>query len=517
MNTRLAVFQMESVLGNIAQNAQKILDACEKSADAEILITPELALTGNVGDDFFNADFFNQVQCVLNQMAQEVHQNLPHLSLIVGTPILKNNALLNAAVLLQNGKIAKIHAKKPEHWEKRYFSGTEHADFYAPIFVKDLIISFSPPPLKASVVLKAQALNYAQNLKIAPNQIFLNRLGLDLPFIFEGQSTALDENAQCIWRAPAFEENLALLSLQNGKFFYEGDDPMLLEENTEQRIWQALVFALKRYFERNGFQYAVLGLSGGIDSGVVLALAVQALGKDKVKALILPSPFTSQESLEDAHQLAQNLNITPIEIPILPLMNAYEKALAKTFKKIPEPAMDTTFENLQARIRGQLIMAYANRTHALVLNTSNKSECAVGYSTLYGDLIGGISPIKDVLKTQIFALARYCNQKKEIIPLRMIEKAPSAELKPNQKDEDSLPPYPLLDAFLKSYIEESQPFSAIVQNGINPKTAGEILNKIKKAEFKRRQAPAGFLVSLRGFDYNFNFPIENAYGHNEQN
>ena len=515
MNTRLAVLQMESVLGDVSQNAQKILDAAAKCADAEILITPELALTGFVADYFLDRAFLNNVQESLASIAKEAQERFAHLSIIVGAPFLKNDVLLNAALLIHNGGIQKIHAKKPEGLEKRYFSDSEHADIFAPIFVKDLTVSFTPPPLVASVALKSAPFNHAKRASKNPNQIFLNRLGLEVPFIFTGDSHAFDKKGNKIWQAPAFAESLAFLNLQNGELILEGDAPENIEESAESRIWKALTFALKKYAEQNAFKTAVVGLSGGIDSGVVLALAVDALGAENVTALVLPSPFTSDESLEDAAAIAQNLKVSTVEIPIAPLMKAYEKSLAKPFKKLKELDADTTFENLQARIRGQLIMAYSNRSGAVVLNTSNKSESAVGYSTLYGDLIGGIAPIKDLYKTQIFALAKFRNTISSVIPERMISKPPSAELKPNQKDEDSLPPYALLDSLLVEMIEGEADEPALLQKGFAAHIIKDVGARLRRAEFKRRQAPAGFVMSERGFDWNWNYPLGAQFGENE--
>lgn len=508
MNTRLAVFQMESVLGNPRQNAQKILNAAEKCAQAEILITPELALTGFVADYFLNPLFLQEVHKALLFIAKESQARFPHLAIVVGAPFVKGDVLFNAAVLIQNGVIQKIHAKKPEGFETRYFSGLEHADIFAPIFIKDLSISFTPPQLVPSVCLKSAYFDCNKVATLHPNQVFLNRLGLEMPFIYIGQSHALNKKGQKIWQADAFGENFALLTLQNGELLLENEEPVISSESKESRIWAALVFALKQYTTDNHFKSTVLGLSGGIDSGVVLALAVDALGSENVTALILPSPYTSDESLEDAAAIAQNLNVATVQIPITPLMKSYEKSLSRPFKKIPVAPSDTTFENLQARIRGQLIMAYSNRTGALVLNTSNKSESAVGYSTLYGDLIGGIAPIKDLYKTQIFALANYRNTVSAVIPQRMISKAPSAELKPNQKDADSLPPYDVLDSILAELIENNTPAQDLIQKNFAPEDIiKDIAHRLKCAEFKRRQAPMGFVLSSRGFDWNWHYPI----------
>lgn len=518
MNTRLAILQMESVLGEPAQNAKKILDAAAKCTHAEILITPELALTGFVADYFFNPDFLNKVHQTLLFIAKKAQEDFPHLAIIIGTPFLKNEALLNAAILIHNGSIQKIHAKKPEGFEKRYFTSEEDADICVPIVIKDLTVGFAPPPLVASVALKSAPFNHQKTPSAAPNQIVLNRLGLEVPFIFSGQSHAFNKKSEKIWQAPAFDESLVFLNLQNGALVLEDNkftQTADFEESAESRIWNALTFALKKYALGNGFKTAVVGLSGGIDSGVVLALAVDALGAENVTALILPSPFTSQESLEDAAAIAQNLNVLTVEIAIASLMKSYEKALSKPFEQLKASKTDTTFENLQARIRGQLLMAYSNRSGAVVLNTSNKSESAVGYSTLYGDLIGGIAPIKDLYKTQVFALAKFRNTLSPVIPQRMIEKPPSAELKPNQKDEDSLPPYDLLDALLAEMIEGKADVPTLLQKGFAPHIIKDVGQRLRSAEFKRRQAPAGFVVSSRGFDFGWHYPIGAHFGENE--
>ncbi len=517
--TRVALYQMESVLGNCMANAQKIVARCEEVKNqADVLIAPELALSGWAGAYFKDEDFKRSLQKALHYILEESKTRFPQLSLVFGMPLDEDNA----AVWVKEGKIQGNHYKK-----------TAHADLVSPFLenslysmrVEEIEVAFASdfdpqngrPRSSPLVLLGSRPFGNEVSFKYPVQNIALNSVGLALPYIFAGESL-VKQNGEVLWQAPLFEEDCAIFNFdqEKGILKIESGAKTATPNNSFHRLWDALVFALQRFVRQNGFQKVALGLSGGLDSGLVLTLAVDALGKDKVHALILPSPYTSKESLEDAHQLLNNLNVASTTINITPLMESYEKVLQKPFETFPAPPNETTFENLQARIRAQLLMAYSNRTGALILNTSNKSECAVGYSTLYGDLIGGVAPIKDLYKTEIFELARWRNTLKEVIPLRMIEKAPSAELKPNQKDEDSLPPYAVLDEILKGIIENGWGVEVLKKKGFDEKTVREVFQLLRRAEYKRQQAPVGFLVSERGFDHAWHFPLGGFYGFYEQ-
>jgi NAD+ synthase (glutamine-hydrolysing) len=277
-----------------------------------------------------------------------------------------------------------------------------------------------------------------------------------------------------------------------------------------EEVYNALLLGTKDYVQKNGFHHVVIGLSGGIDSALVAAIAVDALGKEKVRGLYMPSPYTSQESFEDAHALAGNLDIKVITVPIDDIYKTYLDTLSETFKGTEQ---DITEENLQARIRGNILMAFSNKFGWLVLTTGNKSEMSVGYATLYGDMAGGFAVIKDVPKIMVYDLCKWKNEGKgrAVIPERLFWKEPSAELKPDQRDTDTLPPYPLLDPILKAYVEEDKSFDEIMKLGCDSECAQKVINMIDHSEYKRRQAPPGIKITSRAFGKDRRFPITNRY------
>jgi NAD+ synthase (glutamine-hydrolysing) len=335
--------------------------------------------------------------------------------------------------------------------------------------------------------------------------------------IFEGRSFALNAQAEVVARAPAFQECLqyieASLPTKSMPALITGND-VIPSGPWQEDLWHALVLGIRDYLRKNGFPGAILGLSGGIDSALVLALAVDALGADKLHAVMMPSPYTADISLIDSRDMVKRLGVRYDEISIAPLFDGFKNSLAEQFKGLPE---DTTEENIQARVRGTLLMALSNKTGAIVLTTGNKSEMATGYCTLYGDMAGGFAVIKDVVKTQVFQLAQWRNQHDPYgtgncpIPERILTRPPSAELRADQTDQDSLPPYEVLDAIVQRYMENDEGIQALVADGFDQADVEKVTRLIKLNEYKRRQSPVGIRVTHRSFGKDWRYPITNWF------
>jgi NAD+ synthase (glutamine-hydrolysing) len=345
--------------------------------------------------------------------------------------------------------------------------------------------------------------------------VYAHLVGGQDEVVFEGRSFALDGHGEVQMRAPAFTEDLPLVAvtLQDGLAQVQ---PAVVNaaRSDEADLWDALVLGVRDYLGKNGFAKAVLGLSGGIDSALVLAIAVDAIGADKVHAVMMPSPYTADISWLDAREMAERLHVRYDEISIAPLFEGFKQALALQFEGLAE---DTTEENIQARIRGTLLMAMSNKTGAIVLTTGNKSEMATGYCTLYGDMAGGFAVIKDVVKTQVFRLSNWRNQNDPFgtgaqpIPERIITRPPSAELRPDQKDQDSLPAYEVLDAIIARYMENDEGIEALVADGFERADVEKVTRLIKLNEYKRRQSPVGIRVTHRSFGKDWRYPMTNKF------
>ena len=343
-------------------------------------------------------------------------------------------------------------------------------------------------------------------------QVYLNMVGGQDELVFDGGSMAIDETGAVVHRAPLFEEALETVTLRRDQ---DGSPPRFVEGRLAGQpdgiaeIYAALVLGTRDYVDKHGFPGIVLGLSGGIDSALVLAVAVDALGADRVQAVMMPSRYTADMSLEDAREQAGLLGIGYDVISIEPIYEATVAALAAQFAGRGE---DTTEENIQSRCRGMVLMAISNKTGRMLLTTGNKSEMAVGYATLYGDMAGGFAPIKDCSKTLVYRLARYRNENGRVIPERVLTREPSAELRADQKDTDSLPPYEILDPILEYFIEDDLSVDEIAARGFDRMVVGEVLELVKRNEYKRRQAPPGLRVSSRGFGRDWRYPITSGYG-----
>ncbi|NLY14256.1 MAG: NAD+ synthase, partial [Gammaproteobacteria bacterium] len=446
----------------------------------------------------------------------------------------------NCCAHFHQGKIQAVYKKQflptdPTSFAQRYFTaGNEPLcievnqikiavgigmDVWQPAFIEQacaaqakMIVSLNASTFHRNKQAEREHM-LSQNAQLADMPIlYTSQVGAQDDLIFDGGSCAVDAQGNLQQRAPAFTEELCVIELQFTRsdcYIERANITPLLSD--EARIYQALMMSLRNYVEQNGFNSVLLGLSGGIDSALVLAIAADALGADKVQAVMMPYHYTAQISQDDAAEQARTMGVQYQSIGIAPMVAAFTQTLAPVFAAMPATAHDTTEENLQARCRGNVLMALSNKNGALVLTTSNKSETAVGYSTLYGDMVGGFAPLKDVPKTMVYRLARYRNSLSPVIPERVITRAPSAELSPNQKDSDSLPPYDILDEVLRLYIEEDQSAQAIIAQGFDQDRVMQILRLVDINEYKRRQAALGPRISKRSFGGDRRYPVTNHW------
>ena len=537
---KLAIAQMNFVVGDIAGNSAKILSAAEQAQQngATLLLTPELSLTGYPPEDLLLREDFNAAsQAVLLQLAQKIDG----ITVIVGHPHAYQGNCYNAASVLQDGKVLATYHKHalPNHSvfdELRYFSaGTEPLVFEHQGVKCGVLICAdvwdSPPAILAKkagaeVLLVLNASPYHLEKQDSRHQIARDRVaqtGLALVYcnlvggqdelVFDGGSFVLDRSGELVQQLPAFEEALALVELDLAPSNYANVLPAEIAQplSIEAAVYRALSLGLKDYVTKNNFKGVVLGLSGGIDSALTLAIAVDALGADQVRVVMMPSEFTAEISVSDAHLMAEMLGVRYSELPISALFNQFREALADEFAGLP---FDTTEENLQARIRGMLLMALSNKFGSIVLTTGNKSEMAVGYSTLYGDMAGGFALLKDVPKTLVYRLVHYRNSLGVVIPERIITRAPSAELRHDQKDQDSLPPYEVLDAIMEAYVEADASRADIIAQGYSKQDVERVTTLIDRNEYKRRQSPIGVRITQRGFGKDRRYPITSKFSFN---
>lgn len=535
MPLKVAIAQINSTVGDLDGNARQIADFSRRAAaaGANIIVTPELSLTGYPPEDLLlNPCFCEAASQALSSLAHNL-ANMPGLHVLVGHPLIDEQKRYNACSILTEGKILGAYCKHtlPNYSvsdEKRYFSpGTQPLAFTVKGMRFGLAISediFSGNVVRqakeagANVLLVPTASPY-DTRKIARRYaalrenisalgmavIYANLAGGQDELVFDGNSIALDHNGKNCLRLAHCQEDIGLVRFENGKML-PGNQATTLTQ--EEEIYRALVLGTRDYVEKNHFPGAILGLSGGVDSALTLAIATDALGADRVRAVMMPSPYTSAISLEDAREMASRLHVCYDVIPINTCFNAFRDTLSAQFAGLPE---DTTEENLQARIRGTILMALSNKTGPVVLTTGNKSELAVGYSTLYGDMAGGFAVIRDIPKTLVYRLCRYRNSLSDIIPERILTRPPSAELKNNQCDQDSLPPYEILDEIIRLFVEEGHGPETIIAAGHSRETVTRILSLIRRNEYKRRQAPPGIRITPLGFGREWRYPITSAY------
>lgn len=555
---KIAIAQINPTVGDLTGNAQLILEAANRAAEfgADLMLTPELSLCGYPPRDLLmRPSFITKMKTQVDTLAKWLP---PNLSTLVG--IAEDNLsaakqgqkpIFNSMALLQNGKVKEIFHKRllPTYDvfdEDRYFeSGTEASSFI--LQVNDQIIHIGVTicedlwnnetfwgkrayPINPTQELVANGVDLVVNLSASPyvcgkqmlrenmiaheanqNQraiVYVNQVGGNDDLIFDGQSVAFNRRGVLVNRAAAFSTDLQLVSFDADKQDLQTTavETPLLAENAE--IWAALVLGVKDYARKCGFKKAVIGLSGGIDSALVSAITAAALSPQNVLGILMPSPYSSNHSISDAKQLAKNLGIPTQTIPIGKLMSGYDATLDDLFRGTQS---DVTEENLQSRIRGNLLMAVSNKFGHLLLTTGNKSEMAVGYCTLYGDMNGGLAVIADVPKTRVYSICRWLNREQEVIPSSIITKPPSAELKPNQVDQDSLPDYEILDDILERLIQKQQSADDIVAAGHLATTVEKVVRLVTRSEFKRRQTPPVLKVTDRAFGMGWRMPIASRW------
>lgn len=531
--------QLNLVVGDVEGNTSRIIAAANRARDelaADVVMVPELAVSGYPPEDLlFHSGMRSQVARSIGRLKAEVHG----VTLIAGYPEYDGDHIFNSALVLRDGAVLANHRKAclPNYRvfdEKRYFTpGTkptvvEMKGIKAGILVCEDI--WEPEPAGqargagAEVLLVINASPYEANkqsqregevarLRVAETGIplvFVNLLGGQDELVFDGNSFVMDAAGQVTMRAPAFVEGMYIVDLtaaQNEKVSPVPGEISHLQSEVES-VYGALVQGTRDYVDKHRFPGVVLGLSGGIDSALTLCIAVDALGADRVHSVAMPSRYTSQMSKDDAAEQASWLNVKHSVISIEGMFDATLMALKEEFAGRP---INTAEENIQSRCRGVILMGISNKTGRMLLTTGNKSEMAVGYATLYGDMAGGFAPIKDCSKLLVYRLCAWRNSQSRAIPARVIERPPSAELRPNQKDTDSLPPYEILDPILEAFIEEDLSVEQIAARGFDRKVVGRILDLVKRNEYKRRQAPPGVRVSGRAFGRDWRYPITNGY------
>lgn len=533
---RIALAQANFLVGDIPGNTAKVAALAAEARDrlqADLVVFPELALIGYPPEDLLlRPSLAGRIERAMADLAQ-----IQGITVVVGYPRLRDGRLYNMAGVLRDGLLLAEYAKQclPNYQvfdEKRYFAEGHGPTVFEQNGVRvGLSVCediWHPGPMAAAKTAGAQIM---LNLNASPFHlgkqaerldavaarareggmpvVYVNLVGGQDELVFDGGSFVMAADGECAFEAPRCQEALSLVELDaaSGAVLNPERAPAL---DRDAELYQALVLGVRDYVNKNGFKGAVLGLSGGIDSALTLAVAVDALGADRVHAVMMPFHYTSTMSLEDAEAEARMLGVDYRSVSIAGIFDAFQAALAPHFAGTTR---DKTEENLQARARGVLLMALSNKQGYLVLTTGNKSEMAVGYATLYGDMAGGFDVLKDVFKTQVFRLADYRNRLagQAVIPQRVIDRPPSAELAPDQKDEDSLPPYPVLDEILRLYIEEDCSRDAIIARGYAEETVHRVLRMVDFNEYKRRQAPVGPRLTSRGFGKDRRYPIVNGW------
>ena len=534
---RVALAQLNLAVGDVAGNTRRIVATARRARDrlkAHLVVFPELAVCGYPPEDLL---LHNGLREAVARALETVRCESRGIAVLVGYPEYAEGGPFNACAVYHDGRLLCRYRKQvlPNYGvfdEKRYFiEGQKPAVFRfrdlriglnicedvwraGPLAASrdagaDVVIAINGSPYEIASQTNRERIVAERVRENALPVLYVNSVGGQDELVFDGGSFAMDAAGELCCRARAFEERLALVTLRPGAagLTLDRERPApLLEKNAS--VYRALVTGTRDYVEKHGFPGVVVGLSGGIDSALVAAIACDALGAERVCAVMMPFRYTSAMSREDAAREAAMLGMSYEVLPIAPIYDATLAGLRPIFGN-GEP--EVTEENVQARVRGLLLMAISNKTGRLVLTTGNKSEMAVGYATLYGDMAGGFAPIKDVSKSLVYALARYRNSLSPAIPERVIARAPSAELRPDQKDTDSLPPYDVLDPILEAFIEEDLSVAQIEARGFDRDTVVRILEMVKRNEYKRRQAPPGVRISGRAFGRDWRYPITSGY------
>ena len=534
---RIALAQLNVVVGDVAGNLARIRDAIHEARDqlsADLVVFSELAVCGYPPEDLlFQAGLRKQVAEAL----EEIRVEASGIAVLVGYPEYEDDRIFNSALLFVDAQPAANYRKNclPNYSvfdEERYFAAGDEAvvvelkgipiglaiceDVWEPDpCIKaaragaKLLIAINGSPFKFGKQQIREAVIAQRCDEVCLPVIYQNMVGGQDELVFDGGSFVVSADGACVMRAEAFREGLFCAEFVDGNGQLEaqaGSVAPLMGD--DESIYNALLTGVRDYVTKNGFPGVVLGLSGGIDSALTLAIAVDALGADAVQAVMMPYRYTADISLADAEEQAGILGVDYKVLPIESMVSATIETLEKIFAGLP---VDTTEENIQSRSRGMLLMAISNKTGRMVLATGNKSEMAVGYATLYGDMSGGFAPIKDCTKTLIYRLARYRNSIGEVIPIRIIERPPSAELAPDQKDSDSLPPYEVLDPILDALMVEDCSADDIVSRGFDRETVTQVLTMVRRNEYKRRQAAPGVRISGRAFGRDWRYPITSGY------
>jgi NAD+ synthase (glutamine-hydrolysing) len=535
---RIALAQINPTVGDAPGNAERIIGrlAEARREGARLLVTPELALSGYPPEDLlFHRGFRRRIEGTMARLADAARG----IDLLVGYPEYADGALYNAAAWLREGaRIANYRKQRLPNYqvfdEERYFkAGTaavavEIAGIrIAPLICEDVWHVGPAAAARAAGALLAIALNaspYQQgkqpereaNIALRARDtgmafLYLNLVGGQDELVFDGCSFATDAAGSLAQRAPAFDEALLYVDVteSSGMLRLAGGSIAALPVG-EESVWRAIVHGVRDYVGKHQFSGVVIGLSGGVDSALVLALACDALGAERVQAVMMPSRHTTAMSKNDAAAMARGLGV---KYSVIPIEDMYTAAITSLVDEFKDRAPDTTEENIQARCRGMLLMAISNKTGRMVLTTGNKSEMSVGYATLYGDMAGGYAPIKDCSKTLVWRLARWRNAQgpAPVISQRIIDRPPTAELRDNQLDSDTLPPYDVLDPILEAFIEDNRSVDEIVELGFERATVTRVLEMVKRNEYKRRQAPPGVRVSGRAFGRDWRYPITSGY------
>ena len=524
---RIQIAQFNPIVGDIKLNAQKMLDLSieANNAGAHLIIFPELALTGYPPEDLlFRDGFTNQVKEEITNFCNLAPSDI---SILFGAPNKTDDFLFNRAYLIQNNRIINIYNKQelPNYGvfdEKRYFSSGDDSFVFECQNTKigvlicedqwvegpisslcqsniDIVVSLNASPFQLNK--QSERINICKNyaLKFDITFIYVNMVGGQDEVVFDGNSFIVNNQGDVSLQLPAFKE----LSVSHIDTTFT---PSLV--SNESLIYSAIVLATKDYIQKNTFGGALIGLSGGIDSALTLAIAVDAIGAENVHAIMMPYQFTSDMSLTDSELQAETQGVEFSSIDIHSMVDSFNLSLSDQFRNT---SRDTTEENIQSRVRGTLLMALSNKSHKLVLATGNKSEMAVGYATLYGDMCGGFAPLKDISKTMVYQLAKYRNTLSDVIPERVITRPPSAELAPDQVDQDSLPSYDILDDILMRFVEQKQSVNEIIENGHNSEDVIKITSLILRNEYKRRQSAPGPKISSNAFGKERRYPMTSKF------
>jgi NAD+ synthase (glutamine-hydrolysing) len=534
----IALAQLNLLVGDVQGNAARVIDSARRARaerGADLVLYPELTLCGYPPEDLlFHRGFRRQIEAGLARVREALAQP----AVMVGFPEYTQAGIYNSAALITGGEIAAIHRKAelPNYKvfdEKRYFyAGTEPTvasvrgfrlgllvceDIWEPQAAQlaraagaQLLLVINASPYEIHKQREREDKARARALEVGLPLAYVNLLGGQDELVFDGNSFVTDARGEVVMRAPPFEEGTYACEFvrdERGAVVPRAGG-VAAELSDEASVYSALVLGVRDYVHKHGFPGVVMGLSGGVDSALTLAIAVDALGKERVQAVMMPSRYTSGMSLEDARGQAQMLGV---QYSVLSIENMFETTLATLKGEFSGRPPDATEENIQSRCRMLLLMGLSNKTGRMLLTTGNKSEMAVGYATLYGDMAGGFAPIKDCSKMLVYRLAHYRNSRGRAIPERVIGRAPSAELRHDQKDSDSLPPYEVLDAILEAFIEEDLSVDEIEARGFDRTTIGRVLDLVKRNEYKRRQAPPGVRVSRRAFGRDWRYPITSGY------